>query len=226
LISNQEAIFIDDLTSKSLIKLDTAYYSDYRMQLADLRDFCDKLHSYNYAGSPVNGFSLEMAGYLQNELIDSIEFEKAFTTLCSVPSSELVGKKSKMFRLMANYKLSPASFVDTCINDSLQLNQQKGFQHKLSGFTHIYRDSLYNRALRICTETVKNPANHYAIWFKSEAECDSARVRIAKYLIGHSDTIVLSRDFLNDIKTRFPDKKFQEGNVFGYFDEMMNRLLK
>ncbi|MEI6140294.1 MAG: DUF4230 domain-containing protein [Mariniphaga sp.] len=220
-ISNQEAIFINDLTSKSLVKLDTAYYSDYRMQLADLRDFCDKLHSYNYAGSPVNGFSLQMAGYLQNEQIDSIEFEKAFTTLCSVPSSDLAGKKSKIFRLMANYKLSPNSFIDSCINDSMQLNQKIGFQHKLSGFTHIYRDSLYNRALRICTETIRKPENHYSIWFKSEAECDSARIMTAKYVIGHSDVYASDKLVFNRIKNRYTDQKLQQDKVFSYFDERL-----
>ena len=221
LISNQEAIFIDSLTSKSLVKLDTTYYSDYRMQLADLRDFCDKLHSYKYAGSPVNGFSLEMAGYLQNEQIDSIEFEKAFTTLCSVPSSDLVGKKSKLFRLMANYKLPQNSFVDSCIVDSLQLNQEKGFQHKLSGLTHIYRDSLYNRALRICTETIKLPENRYAIWFKSEADCDSARIRTAKYVIGHSDLFASDKVVFNRIKNRYVVKNLIQDKIFDYFDERL-----
>ena len=224
-INNQEAIFINDLTAKSLIKLDTTYYSDYRMQLADLRDFCDKLQSYKYAGSQVNGFSLEMADYLQNDQIDTIEFRKAFSTLCSVPSSDLVDKNSKIFRLLADYKSTPNKFIDDCIANSLDLKQDTtGFQHRLSMLTEGYRDKLYKKGLQICTDSVKRKGNNYAIWFKTAAGCDSARFKVAKYIIAHSDTIVLTEDFLNKImKHHFFGNPLPADSLNKYFSERLKR---
>jgi len=182
-ISNQEAIFINELTAKSLRVIDTAFYSDYRMQLADLSGFCKKLQSFKYAGNPVNGISLDMAPFLQNDKIDTIELAKAIQILCTSTYRDSATTKNDMFRLMANYRILQNDFIDSSLAKGIiNYYPKTDFQYKMASLTRIYRDSLYNRALNKCTKVLKTPKNHYAIWFKSRVDYDSALIQTARYL--------------------------------------------
>ncbi|NVO11435.1 MAG: DUF4230 domain-containing protein [Bacteroidales bacterium] len=195
LISNQEAIFINELTAKSLKDIDTAFYSDYRMQLADLSDFCKKLQSFKYAGNPVNGISLDMAPFLQNDKIDTIELAKAIQILCSTTYRDSASIKNDMFRLMANYRIPQNDFIDSSLTKGIiNYHPKTDFQYKMASLTRIYRDSLYNRALNKCTKILKTPKNRYALWFKSRVDYDSALIQTARYLQTKCDANKLKVD--------------------------------
>lgn len=194
-ISNQEAIFINELTAKNLKNIDTASYSDYRMQLADLSDFCNKLQSFKYAGNPVNGISLDMAPFLQNDKIDTIELAKAIQILCSTSYRDSTTIKNDMFRLMANYRIPQNDFIDSSLTKGIiNYHPKTDFQYKMASLTRIYRDSLYNRALNKCTKILKTPKNRYAIWFKSRVDYDSALIQTARYLQTKCDANKLKVD--------------------------------
>ncbi len=194
-ISNQEAVFINELTAKSLRDIDTAYYSDYRMQLADLSGFCNKLQSFKYAGNPVNGISLDMAPFLQNDKIDTIELAKAIQILCTTSYWDSATIKNDMFRLMASYRIPQNDFIDSSLTKGIiNYHPKTDFQYKMASLTRIYRDSLYNRALNKCTKVLKTPKNRYAIWFKSRVDYDSALIQTAQYLQTKCDANKLKVD--------------------------------
>ena len=202
-ISNQEAQFINELTAKSLEVLDTAFYSDYRMQLSDLKEFCDGLRSLTYADAPFNVFSLNLAAFLENESIDSVELNRAIVKLYKNPSLNSITQKSAMLRIMANYKLSQTSFIDSCLAQRIIKWPKSKFEHQLSSMTHIYRDSLYNRALHICEDTLQNPDSHYAVWFNSKSEFDSVRISAIQFLKTKCDSIALKKESLTRLEKYF-----------------------
>ncbi|NOU16848.1 MAG: DUF4230 domain-containing protein [Bacteroidales bacterium] len=195
LISNQEAVFINELTAKSLKDIDTAFYSDYRMQLADLSGFCSKLQSFKYAGNPVNGISLDMAPFLQNDKIDTIELDKAIKILCTTAYRDSAAIKNDMYRLMASYRIPQNDFIDSSLTKGIiNYHPKTDFQYKMASLTRIYRDSLYNRALNKCTKVLKTPKNRYAIWFKSRVDYDSTLIQTARYLQTKCDANMLKVD--------------------------------
>lgn len=202
-ISNQEAQFINELTAKSLEVLDTAFYSDYRMQLSDLKEFCDGLRSLTYADSPFNVLSLDLAAFLENESIDSVELNQAIVKLYRDPSPNSIPQKSAMLRVMANYKLSQTNFIDSCLAQHIIKWPKSKFEHRLSGVTHIYRDSLYNRALQICEDTLQNSDSYYAVWFNSKSEFDSVRISAIQFLKTVSDSIALRKESLARLEKYF-----------------------
>lgn len=208
-ISNQEAQFINELTAKSLEELDTAFYSDYRMQLSDLKEFCHELRSLTYADAPFNVFSLNMAAFLENECIDSVELNRAIVKLYKNPSLNSIPQKSAMLRIMANYKLSQTNFIDSCLAQRIIKWPKSKFEHQLSSMTHIYRDSLYNRALHICEDTLQNPDSHYAVWFNSKSEFDSVRISALQFLKTKSDSIALNKESLTRLEKYFDGETSQ-----------------
>ena len=212
-ISNQEAQFIMRLTAKSLEVLDTAYYTDYRMQLSDLKEFCDELRSLSFADSPFNVLTLDMAAFLENESIDSVELNQAVVKLYKNQSLDSISQKSAMFRIMANYKLSQTNFIDSCLAERIIKWPKSKFEHQLSNLTHQYRDSLYNRALAICEETLKNPDSHYAVWFNSKSEYDSVRLSGIQFLKTKCDSIALGKESLVRLETSFKNEPSQKKSL-------------
>jgi hypothetical protein len=202
-VSNQEAQFVNELTMKSLKGLDTAFYTDYRMQLSDLEHFCRKLSAMTYAESPVNGLSLDLAPYLENETIDSVELKKAIVKLFGNHSLNSISQKSSVFRIVANYRLTEVDFIDSCLALGVIARPKSKLEHRLSSMTRIYRDSLKRMALNNCLDTLKKPDSHYAVWFNSAAECDTATLKAVKFLKTKCDSIALGDKSLSRLEKYF-----------------------
>lgn len=212
-ISNQEAQFINELTVKSLEVPDTAFYTDYRMQLADLKDFCHELRSLTYADCPLNVFSLDLAPFLENESIDSVELSQAIIKLYKNHSLNSINQKSAMLRIMANYRLSQMSFIDSCLSQGIIKRPKSKFEHRLSGLTRIYRDSLFNQALNICEDSLKKPDSRYAVWLFSEAEFESERIAAIQFLKTKCDSIALKKESLTRLEKYFDGEPSQMKTV-------------
>lgn len=180
-VSDEEAVLIDEFIQNSLSKIDTLGYNDYRRQLADLRDFRIKIKSFQFSGMPINAYSLDLAKYLKNDTIQAMYMQYVREILSKETPCDSLKIKNAMFRLMANYQLSQPAFVDSCKKSNI-IKVKSGVEHKLSGITKIYRDSIYSQCIQTCTATLQKPDNRYAIWFKTETEADSARVQIYRKL--------------------------------------------
>jgi len=189
LISDQEAALINDLIQRSLEEVDTLAYTDYRGQLADLRKFCKSLQQYRYAGSPVNGYSLDLAAFIKNDTVSPFHIEEVAGILSQKNVCDSIRIKHKMFGLMAQPDLSQNNFTDSCFASGILKTGKTKAGHKLSCMSKNYRDSIFSAALQTCTRTLKNPDNRYAVWFKDEAESDSTRCRLRRYLSGYNSEL-------------------------------------
>lgn len=118
-----------------------------------------------------------------------------------------------MLRIMANYKLSQTNFIDSCLAQRIIKWPKSKFEHQLSSMTHIYRDSLYNRALHICEDTLQNPDSHYAVWFNSKSEFDSVRISAIQFLKTKSDSIALKKESLARLEKYFDGEPSQMKTV-------------
>lgn len=180
-VSDEEAVLLGELIQNSLGKIDTLGYNDYRRQLADLRDFSIQIKSFRYSEMPINAYSLDLAKYLKNDTIQVMYVQYVREILSRETLCDSLKIKNTMFSLMANYQLSQTAFIDSCRKSKI-FNPKSGVEDKLSGITRIYRDSIYARCIQTCTETLQKPGSRYAIWFKTEAEADSARMQIFRRL--------------------------------------------
>jgi hypothetical protein len=156
-----------------------------------------------YADRPFNVFSLKMAPFLENESIDSVELNQVVIQLYNNHSLNSISQKSAMLRIMANYRLSQMNFIDSCLLKHIIKWPKSKFEHQLSSMTRIYRDSLYNRALHICEDSLKNADSHYAVWFNSKKECDSVRIAAIQFLKTKCDSIALGKESLSRLAHPF-----------------------
>lgn len=166
----------------SLCKIDTVAYNDYRRQLSDLKKFCMSLSQFQYAGMPVNGYSLDLSTVLKNDTINPFQIEKATKILALSVSADSIRMMNDMFRYMANYDLPQNNFIDSCLSSGILKMSNTKTEHKLASLAKIYRDSLYSAALKTCIHTLQNPQNRYAVWFRTKPEADSTRMQIYRHL--------------------------------------------
>jgi hypothetical protein len=181
--------------------------------LADLRDFCRELRSLTFTERPFNVFSLETAPYLENESIDSVELNQVIKKLYNNHSLNSISQKSAMLRIMANYRITQMNFIDSCLAQHIIKWPKSKFEHQLSSMTRIYRDSLYNRALHICEDTLKKPDSHFAVWFNSKKECDSVRIAAIQFLKTKCDSVALKKESLTRLEKYFNGKTSQMNAV-------------
>lgn len=181
-ISDSEATLVNELIRKSLIEVDTLSYNDYRRQLADMRDFCQSLKQYNYAGTELNAYSLDLSPFMTNDTINPFQLDTVAEILSQKNPCDSIKIKNRVFELLANYELSQNQFIDSCLSLGVLSTGKTKVEHRLAWMARTYRDSIFSQAFSVCAETLKTPDCRYAIWFKNEAECDSARSRIHRHI--------------------------------------------
>jgi len=181
-ISDSEAAMVNELLTKSLIETDTVSYNDYRRQLADMRDFCASLKQYNYAGTELNAYSLDLSPFLTNDTINPFQLDTVAEILSRKNPCDSIEVKNKVFELMASYEMSQNQFIDSCLSLGVLSTGKTKVEHRLAWMARSYRDSIFSQAFSACSKTLKASDARYAIWFKNEAECDSARSRMHRHI--------------------------------------------